>query len=220
MPVVNRLERLSSDAWMLYWRRDFAFRAGQVIPLALDAVGPTRLYSLATGENDPEAGILFNLVEAGRLTPRMGNLKPGDKFWVGKPQGTFVLDQPGAVFIATGTGVAPFLSVAASGLVQNCTLVHGARKRESFYLQEKLLQTPGLGYIRCCSQAPQGLSTEVSDGSFPVFSGRVTAWLRQNDCDPTRKYYLCGSAEMVVEARDILVEKGVSFRQIISEVYF
>jgi ferredoxin--NADP+ reductase len=31
------------------------------------------------------------------------------------------------------------------------------------------------------------------------------------------KYYLCGRA---VEARDILIEKGVPFAQIISEIYF
>lgn len=218
--MVTRLEKVSSDAWVLYWNRTFAFRAGQVVPLALDAVGPTRLYSLASGENEPEAGILFNLVDGGRLTPRMGNLKPGDSFWVGKPQGTFVLDQPPAVFIATGTGVAPFWSMAASGLTRGCTLVHGARRRESFYFGKQFRTIPGLTYIPCCSQ-PQESSLQDSDaGPGEVFPGRVTAWLRQTDCDPALRYYLCGSAEMIVEARDILVEKGVSFRNIISEVYF
>jgi len=34
------------------------------------------------------------------------------------------------------------------------------------------------------------------------------------------KYYLCGRAEMVVEARDILIAKGIPFNKIISEIYF
>jgi ferredoxin--NADP+ reductase len=33
-------------------------------------------------------------------------------------------------------------------------------------------------------------------------------------------YYLCGSSEMVVETRDILVDKGVPFGNIIAEIYF
>ena len=37
---------------------------------------------------------------------------------------------------------------------------------------------------------------------------------------PCLKYYLCGSAEMVVEIRDILIEKGIPFDRIISEIYF
>ena len=33
-------------------------------------------------------------------------------------------------------------------------------------------------------------------------------------------YYLCGSADMVVEVRDILIGKGIPFGHIISEIYF
>lgn len=40
------------------------------------------------------------------------------------------------------------------------------------------------------------------------------------DKDPALKYYLCGSADMVVEARDILISKGIPFGNIISEIYF
>jgi len=34
------------------------------------------------------------------------------------------------------------------------------------------------------------------------------------------KYYLCGKALMVVETRDILIERGVPFSNILSEIYF
>jgi ferredoxin--NADP+ reductase len=54
-----------------------------------------------------------------------------------------------------------------------------------------------------------------------VYSGRVTQYLQeQARLDPNLKYYLCGSAEMVVEARDILISKGIPFEHIISEIYF
>jgi ferredoxin--NADP+ reductase len=34
------------------------------------------------------------------------------------------------------------------------------------------------------------------------------------------KYYLCGSAEMVVDVRDILIAKGIPYEQIFAEIYF
>ena len=65
--------------------------------------------------------------------------------------------------------------------------------------------------MRCCSQE--------EDAS--VYHGRVTDYLLElEEIDPTLKYYLCGSAEMVVETRDILIQKGIPFDQIISEIYF
>jgi ferredoxin--NADP+ reductase len=35
-----------------------------------------------------------------------------------------------------------------------------------------------------------------------------------------QKYYLCGSAEMVVESREILISKGIPFNNIVAEIYF
>ncbi|MFO7829536.1 MAG: hypothetical protein R6V23_12995 [Bacteroidales bacterium] len=59
------------------------------------------------------------------------------------------------------------------------------------------------------------------DSGPDIQSGRLTHWLEkqpalQNDI----KYYLCGSANMVVDVRDILVGKGIPFENIVSEIYF
>jgi ferredoxin--NADP+ reductase len=49
----------------------------------------------------------------------------------------------------------------------------------------------------------------------------VTGYLESlPELDPAIKYYICGSAEMVVDTRDILLAKGIPFGQIISEIYF
>nr|NQU89377.1 oxidoreductase [Bacteroidota bacterium] len=54
-----------------------------------------------------------------------------------------------------------------------------------------------------------------------VFHGRITKWLSEAESLPiNRKYYLCGSAEMVVEVRDILIEKNVPYGNIVAEIYF
>ena len=205
--AVTRIEAAGPDAWILFWNREWEFRAGQVVALGLG--GEQRLYSLATGTADHEAGVLFNLVPDGLLTPRLAGLAPGGTVYVSDPFGSF-LDGPGeAVWIANGTGVAPFLSMLLSGLEKGKTLIHGARTRPQFYGHETASALLGSAYVRCAS----------ADEGEGLFSGRLTAYLDGRDW-PDRPYYLCGSAAMIVEARDILIRRGVSYHRILSEVYF
>ena len=54
-----------------------------------------------------------------------------------------------------------------------------------------------------------------------VYHGRVTRYLAEEESlDPELNYYLCGSAEMVVDTRDVLIRKGIPFNRIVSEIYF
>ncbi|MEI8092843.1 MAG: hypothetical protein WCG80_01385 [Spirochaetales bacterium] len=192
------------------WTRNWPFRAGQVVSLALVEGGPQRMYSLATGSGQGEAGILFNRVEAGELTPSMAELEPGATVWVSEPFGSFPGSAGPAVWIATGTGVAPFLSMVLSGLGAGKTLIHGARTLDSFYGQDLLAEHLGTGYVRCCT-------TEAAPG---VFSGRLTRYLEAQPWTADRPYLLCGSAPMIVDVREILFRKGVPFRSILAEVFF
>jgi len=52
---------------------------------------------------------------------------------------------------------------------------------------------------------------------YSICSGELE---EQDALNPALKYYICGSADMVVEARDILISKGIPFGSIISEIYF
>jgi ferredoxin--NADP+ reductase len=116
-----------------------------------------------------------------------------------------------AWWIAQGTGIAPFASMFRSGQTNNKTLVHGGRHHDSFYYRDEFIPILGERYIRCSSK----------DSGDSVFHGRVTDYLKSIDRLPVGSlYYLCGSAEMVVETRDILIEKGIPFINIISEIYF
>jgi ferredoxin--NADP+ reductase len=49
----------------------------------------------------------------------------------------------------------------------------------------------------------------------------VTAYLKSLDQLPSdRLWYLCGKALMVVEARDLLIERGIPYENIVAEIYF
>jgi ferredoxin--NADP+ reductase len=76
------------------------------------------------------------LVTSGALTPRLFALKIGDPIWLGpKIAGLFTLDHVPAdkniVLIATGTGLAPYMSMLSTHLMcggaQRVAVLHGAR---------------------------------------------------------------------------------------------
>jgi ferredoxin--NADP+ reductase len=208
--TVTRLELWGPETWLLCWPRSFSFLAGQVVILTLKPGGAERIYSLATGVREPEAGVLFNLVEDGELTPALANLRPGDLLWVSEPFGSFPGLEGPAVWIANGTGVAPFVSMVRSGLGQQKVLIHGARKLAGFLGRQELENLPGLTYYRCCT----GEAHEL------VFSGRLTEFLEQRSWAPSQRYLLCGSAPMIVEVRELLFRKGIPFSHILAEVFF
>jgi ferredoxin--NADP+ reductase len=167
--------------------------------------------------------VLFNVVEGGELTPDLSVLAPGDGIWVAGPSGSFpALTGPG-VWIASGTGIAPFVSMARAGLAAGKKLVHGARSRKDFYFRAELEALMGEGYLRCCSGASPGAGPDAGPdaaGEGGLYPGRLTAYLESRDWDPSSSYELCGSAQMVVDVRDLLIRKGVPHARIISEVYF
>lgn len=202
---------ISHNVFILSFKRDFEFRAGQVLGLALASMDDARLYSIASGETDENIDILYNIKPGGKLTPNLAILNPGDILWISVPFGSYQGSDEAAYWVAAGTGIAPFLSMYRSGLGNNKTLIHGGRTLDSFFFSDSLVSDFGQRYIRCCSQ-------QHGEG---VYHGRVTQYLEDADNLPLdQKYYLCGSAEMVVECREILLSKGISFSHIVAEIYF
>ena len=127
-----------------------------------------------------------------------------------KPYGSFTGISEKAWWIATGTGIAPFYSMIKSGLGKNKKLIHGVRHLNQFYFEDEMEEALNENYIRCCSG-------ETSCNTFP---GRVTEYLNETQNLPEVMYYLCGQAMMVVEVRDLLINRGIRFENIMAEIYF
>ncbi|WP_414643520.1 ferredoxin--NADP reductase [Brevundimonas sp.] len=99
----------------------FRFRSGEFVMLGLPAAEPggkpvLRAYSIASPAWADELEFFSIQVPDGPLTSRLGRLEAGDRILLGrKPTGTLVLDalRPGRrlYLIASGTGLAPWLSV-------------------------------------------------------------------------------------------------------------
>ena len=202
---------ISPGVHVISYRRTGNFIPGQVVKVAINKEHPPRIYSICSGNREEDISILFNIKKEGLLTPRLSTCIPGETIYVSSPYGSFVDLGGPAWWIATGTGIAPFRSMIRSGNSQNKKLIHGVSYLNQFYFEDEMEEILGDNYIRCCSR-------EKSCNTFP---GRVTDFLRSENHFPREiKYYLCGKALMVVEVRDLLIEKGVPFENIVAEIYF
>lgn len=120
-----------------------AFEAGQYTTLGLEVRGEftIRYYSIASAPEQRDR-FEFYVVKLGghEFTPELFHLEAGDPIWFGKPGGTFTLartDRPNLAFVASGTGIAPFVSIlrhlgaeagAGHPYPGSITLWHGVRR--------------------------------------------------------------------------------------------
>jgi len=231
-------EQISDGVYYLRVERPFDFLPGQCIAMAMSQISPARYYSLASDPADTEIGILYDLVPGGALTPHLSRLRSGESVWLSDPFGTFVDDEGPAVWIATGTGVAPFLSrarsLAGDILRSRKWLIHGGRTNDRFYFGQELARRMPDRFLRCCSQCEPSLLPAGSTGrdefdpiKLPeagLYRGRLTVWLTQalaaRIFEEGSRFLLCGSAGMVVNVRDMLIAAGIPFDRILSEIYF
>jgi ferredoxin--NADP+ reductase len=202
---------INGSSGILSFQRNFTFKAGQVIGITAKPENIPRLYSIASAENDQNIEILYKVVSRGELTPILSQLKPGKTIFISAPFGNFINNLQNAFYIAAGTGIAPFISMIKSGYCKNITLLHGSRKKEEFYYSGYLSGLLSDKYIQCYT----------GNEDIAAFKGRVTEYLNEIAIlDQNIKYYLCGSAEMVVDSRETLIQRGIPFYNISSEIYF
>lgn len=139
------------------------------------------------------------------------------------PMGTFVLPKTvehDIVFVCTGTGITPFLSMvydmlfAKKKLQYNFTIIFGCRNKADIIYYQQLLslekQFPNFSFIPT-------LSREKWDGHM----GYVHEVYRSDSffIHPNTHFYLCGWRQMVDEARNHLLAMGLHKSCIHFELY-
>ena len=187
----------------------FEYLAGQWIRLTQDAV--ERDYTLVTAPTDPNLALCIRFIEGGSLVHRLSHAPIGTRFNFNGPQGyfTFKPSHRPAVFVATGTGVAPFVSMARSG-VTGFTLLHGVRTAADLYYAS-VFKSTAKHYIPCLS--------ENQASSEDVFHGRVTDFLFKHLAPGPYDFYLCGRREMI---RDVTICVDEKFPEslIFTEIFY
>lgn len=206
---------------------DMDFQAGQFVSVVVPGAGPggrdlRRAYSIASAPHQRPIELCIKLVENGPGTNYLNKLRAGDSFRGFAPYGDFVYETKSdriAVFVSTGTGIAPFRSMALSQHFAENPPAHticlfGVRDEAEILYKEEMSQIPGLEFI-CAISQPKG--------NWEGFRGRVTDYLRQPDLEldwASADFYLCGSGPMITEIKALLADKGVAKEAIFQEKYY
>jgi ferredoxin/flavodoxin---NADP+ reductase len=210
--TVKQLKYLTDSTFILQMPKfRFKFEAGQHISLSIAGDYQSREYSIYNAEDAPSLEVLVKEVEGGYFTPKLKHLKPGDKVEIHGPFGRFALDSSKRdthlhVFIASGTGIAPFHSMVKSNPGLNYRLIHGVKYANEAYEREEYDKEK---FILCTSRDSSG-----------DYSGRVTKYLQEAHFDQNTCFYLCGNSDMIFDAMEIIKEKGFSRDDVNVEVYF
>ena len=214
--VVTSIRTLSASAYVLRLERGaLAFEPGQYVTLGLAGSTARREYSIYSGCDDPFLEVLIKQVEGGSVSRHLARLQPGAVLECDGPFGYFTIPEPRRaqplLFIASGTGIAPFRCFARSYPGLDYRLLHGIRSTAERY---DCTEYPLDRYLACVSREP--------DAGAPAqgYRGRVTAYLRNHPVAPGTACYLCGNSAMIFEAFDILKKQGAASADLFAEVYF
>ena len=199
------------------------FKPGQFVSLSDTLAGKkiTRAYSIASMPDGNRFELCLNLVHDGAFSPHLFQMNPGDTVEMTPPLGFFTVRNPArdALFIATGTGIAPFRPMARDYLAhpesKQLVLIFGVRHQSSIYYRDDFealaREHPRFQFWPTLSRA---------DDSWQGRRGHVQIHLLEaigdrRDLD----VYICGLKAMVDDVRAILKELGFDRKQIIFEKY-
>ena len=181
-----------------------------------------RLYSIVSEKNDTrQFEFYITQVKSGQLTSRLFNLNSGDRLYIGTSiTGSFRLDETpdgtDIVMVATGTGIAPYISFLRSHIVERpeskMVVIHGGSNHwdlgyfgELLNLQKNypnFFYVPTLidpvdhwdGYTFCIEDL---LKNDVLQNQFNISP------------DPERtRFYVSGKPEMVSRVSEWLYDFG------------
>jgi ferredoxin--NADP+ reductase len=171
----------------------------------------SRPYSIASGANEDELRFVIRMMAGGEVSPWLMVRKPGDTIRITPPFGWFrpgqeIGDAP-FVFIATGTGIAPFLSYMRTFGKPPVQCLYGVRRNAD---------AVGLAQLRGFCPTRLAVSREPTEHHH----GRVTDLLDTLPLAPDVHFYCCGLESMVNDVADWLQARGVGLMRIHREVFF
>jgi ferredoxin--NADP+ reductase len=210
------------------------FRPGQYLALGL-ADGDRLLQRPYSAASSPGRGseveFLIRRVDGGALTPRLWASPPGLRLRLGRPKGLFALqpdDRRTHLFVATGTGIAPFVAMLAElrarALPSRAVIVHGVSHPAELAYRDDLEGRAGgtqtIVYVPTVSR-PEAPSAAGWAGRTGRVETIIESVIDGHAVDPcTTVAYLCGNPEMIDSVGHILAARGFPADGITSEHYW
>jgi ferredoxin/flavodoxin---NADP+ reductase len=241
--LVRREDETESLAsfWVRFDGEPTPFESGQYMTIGVVAetpMGPRivqRPYSVAS---DPGVAgsdgyeMYVRLVQGGQFTPLLWRLPVGHRMRMIGPKGKFMLlpeDDRTHVFISSGTGNAPFISMMRA-------MVREGRPRTIVFLNG-VSYVQDLGYRRLLEEWQSGRTLPVTyvptvsrpaapeNAGWSGRTGRVEAILApvldELGLTPDNAIaYICGNPDMILAAEELLQGRGFPEEQVRTELYW
>jgi ferredoxin-NADP reductase len=198
--------------------KELHFKAGQFIQMFIplpDGKIRRSSYSIASSPKNVDFfELCVTKVDGGISSTYLHSLKPGDKIQGMGPLGTFHFYEDGkdSVFVATGSGVAPFRAMIhdqlEKGAPNSLTLIFGNRFEEDLIYRQ---EWESLARERPNFKAAMTLSR----GQWAGLKGYVQDHIDDTVADPASKnFYICGLKNMIDAVEQKLLSLGVPKTQI------
>ena len=202
---------------------ELKFEAGQFVRIALDIGGErvARPFSFVNAPADPVMEFYGVIVPEGPLSPHLVRLKAGDPLYVAdNPSGFLVLREvPPADdlwLLATGTGIAPFLSILRTETpwqrYRRVILVHAVRKASELVYPDVVLELKSKREkFKFISFVSRESAHGALQGRIPaaIGDGRLEAAAAAQITPERSQFMLCGNPAMLKDAAAALAARGL-----------
>lgn len=206
---VLSVEHLADEVFRVELERHpMPWTAGDCVTVHVPGAEAGNPYSFSGDPEGETSEFWVRRFPEGRVSRVLCDLQAGDTVEVSPPFGWFRPLEPveaPRLYLATGTGIAPFLSACVCGRKENLQLLWGMRV--PLPVPEVL---DGVNMTRCVSRTPYA----------GMRSGRVTDLLEELELPPGVHVYLCGLDAMIREASHCLIQRGVPETHLHSECFF
>jgi len=196
------------------------FEPGQYVRMRPPGQEQWRSYSMASPSGHTRLVFYVRLVKGGMFSDWLSDsAEVGGEIELSVPRGSFFLrdEERPRLFVAGGTGLAPFLSMLASiaddpaRQRHSTTLLVGVRTAGHLFATDQLdacrVRLPNL-YISLAAETGQ------ANGCRPGYATDLIAGL---GLDPRTRVYLCGPPPMVDAGRNACVVAGIARNDVLCE---
>lgn len=199
-------------------------RLGVVIPETGEVVW--RAYSMASANYEDHLEFFSIVVPDGAFTSRLARFSPGDSILVEKASYGFLttdrfVNGRDLWLLASGTGLAPFLSILHDPLVwnayENLILVQSVREANELAYREHIIEIPKHALL-CDGKARLHYIPVVTRETVPgTLSARINRLITEGTLEEKlglpldiehSRLMVCGNPQMALDMREVLKQRG------------
>jgi ferredoxin--NADP+ reductase len=236
--LVKRVDETEDLAyfWVRFDGESTPFEPGQYMTIGVRTDGKMlqRPYSVASSARTTNEGyeMYVRHVPVIRFTTALWRLPLGHRMRMIGPKGKFMLeaeDDRTHLFISTGTGIAPFISMMHTlledGAPRKAVILHGVSYVSDLGYRDLLEDWRDSGEYPLTYVPTVSRPAEPDNAGWSGRTGRVEANVAsvcdELDLTPANCIaYICGNPEMIVSAEAVLRERGFDEAQVKTELYW